>query len=476
VRSTGGPAALKPRRGTRAVVQTQDLLRLDRERLAALLAQQLATLPHHRQRAWAAQHLAPSAASRSATPSKLAGLLREIEAFCATSRDGKYVSWVDDDGWQGGDDEDGEEFHEWTTLFADLTRSALALTHSAQHSAAVSAYRMLLGLLREAGQTTDILGNHGAPEDAIDLDLGRVIEAYARSLLATRPPGGVDAVLDELRPVAKQHRYAGGLVGLARALDAEGRARLRARLTGSADAGSRPGESSSSDAAEGLIALATVERKPAEVLALKERFASGNAIYLKEVLEHYQRKAERPVHAPDSLVVGEDQQDTPVEQRQLERAALVSHVQLLVLDRLPRVRLAPFTGKLLKAFTLDRVDDDGRQGLIAERRARDRGRIRHAIQHRARVRHLHDAAGHARRHGAILRPGRPPSLRRLVPGRPLPLVEDPVVTTRRALPRDLSGTDLDHCPNPPGTGAPARAPPAPDGRLPQLPGGLTRQG
>lgn len=42
--------------------------------------------------------------------------------------------------------------------------------------------------------------------------------------------------------------------------------------------------------AEGLIALATIERKPTEVLALKERFASGNAIYLKEVLEHYQRK------------------------------------------------------------------------------------------------------------------------------------------------------------------------------------------
>jgi hypothetical protein len=271
-------------------VQTQDLLRLDRERLAALLAQQLATLPPHRQRAWAAQHLAPSAPSRSATPSKPAGLLSEIEAFCATSRDGAYVSWVDNDGWQGSDDEDGEEFREWTTLFADLMRSALTLTRSAQHSAAVSAYRMLLGLLREAGQTTDILGNHGAPEDAIDLELGRVIEAYARSLLATRPRGGVDAVLDELLPVAKQHRYAGGFVGLAKALDSGGRARFRARLTGSADAGLRPGESSSSDVAEGLIALARAERKPAEVLALKERFASGNAIYLKEVLEHYQRK------------------------------------------------------------------------------------------------------------------------------------------------------------------------------------------
>jgi hypothetical protein len=206
VRSIRKAAVPKSRRVSRAVLRIQDLLRLDREQLATLLAQQLATLPYHRQQAWAAQHLASSAASRSASPSKPAGLLREIEAFCATSRDGAYVSWVDHDGWQGGDDEDDEEFHEWTTLFADLMRSALALTRSAQHTAAVPAYRMLLGLLREAGQTTDMLGNHGAPEDAIDLDLGRVIEAYARSFLAIRPPGGVDAVLDELLPVAKQYR------------------------------------------------------------------------------------------------------------------------------------------------------------------------------------------------------------------------------------------------------------------------------
>lgn len=100
----------------RAVVRTQDLLPLDREQLTTLLDQQLATLPYHRQQAWAVQHLASSTASASATPSKPASLLREIEAFCATSRDGACVSWVDHDGWQGGDDENGQEFQEWTAL------------------------------------------------------------------------------------------------------------------------------------------------------------------------------------------------------------------------------------------------------------------------------------------------------------------------------------------------------------------------
>jgi hypothetical protein len=266
------------------------LLGLDKQALAALLAQQLTKLPYHRQKEWAARHLSPSAPTGAATASKPARLLRDIEAFCGASRGGTYVSWVDDDGWQGADDEDSEEFQEWTTLFADLMKGALALTRAGRHAAAVRGYRMLLGLLREAGQTTDILGNHGAPEDAIDVNLSQVVEAYARSLLATRPAGGVDEVLDEILPVARLHRYAGSFMGLARALDAGARERLRARLTRSTGTGSDAASSRSADAAEGLIALARVERKPAEVLALKERFAPGTAIYLKEILEHYQRK------------------------------------------------------------------------------------------------------------------------------------------------------------------------------------------
>ncbi|MFQ5897394.1 MAG: hypothetical protein ACE5JN_04020 [Candidatus Methylomirabilia bacterium] len=48
----------------------------------------------------------------------------------------------------------------------------------------------------------------------------------------------------------------------------------------------------SPDEVEGLIALARVRRNQIEVLSLKERFASRNAVYLKEVLAHYEQKKE----------------------------------------------------------------------------------------------------------------------------------------------------------------------------------------
>lgn len=280
----------RQRSANRKTREKDGLLGLEKEKLAALLAEQIGTLPYHRQKEWAARHLPRSAETRSPTRSRPATLIREIERFCASSRSGAYVSWVDDDGWDGGDDAGGEEFEEWIALFTDFTKGALELTRWGRHREAVSAYRMLLELLREAGETTDVLGNHGAPEDALRLDLSKVIEAYTQSLLATGAPGGFDAVITEVLPVARKHRYAGGFIGLARALDAEGKERLRARLAKAIEAAPEARGFGSPDAAEGLIALARVERKAAEVLALKERFASRNAIYLKEVLEHYRRK------------------------------------------------------------------------------------------------------------------------------------------------------------------------------------------
>jgi hypothetical protein len=94
----------------------------------------------------------------------------------------------------------------------------------------------------------------------------------------------------------------------------------------------------------------------------------------------------------------------------VERAALAGHTQPLVLDRPTRVKLAPLASELSQAFTLDRAGDDGRAGLAVPRRARDRGRIRHATQQRTRVRHLHHATGHACRH--------PPEKRRKWVSRP----------------------------------------------------------
>ncbi len=164
----------------------------------------------------------------------------------------------------------------------------MKLTASGRHGDAVKAYEMLLGLLKEAGDTTDILGNHGAPEDSLDLDFGKVIEAYTRSLLATR--SSVEEVITEVLPVATKHRYGGGFLGVARALDRSGRERLRARLSGAAEAALKTDRHDSPAAVEGLIALAQVAKNEAEVLALKERFASRNAVYLQEALTHHQRR------------------------------------------------------------------------------------------------------------------------------------------------------------------------------------------
>jgi hypothetical protein len=74
-----------------------------------------------------------------------------------------------------------------------------------------------------------------------------------------------------------------GFLGLARALNAEGRERLRARLSAgiSAEPARNRGELADT---EGLIALARVGKNEKEALALKERFAAQNAVYLSEAL------------------------------------------------------------------------------------------------------------------------------------------------------------------------------------------------
>lgn len=278
----------------RAMIHRNDLLRLPKANLAELLAEQISNLPHHQQKQWAQRHLPDWPEGRSASRSRPAALLDEIEEFLAQSRSGAFVSWEDDHGWNDRYDlsDDGEEFEEWIERFTDLMKGALELTRSGRHTEAAKAYRTLLGLLKEAGETTDILGNHGAPEDSVSLDFAQVIEAYTRSLLASRTSRSVDEVITEILPVAKKHRYAGGFMGLARALAAEGRERLKARLSEAVEAGLKTDRPGCPDEVEGLIALARVRKNQSEVLSLKERFASRNAIYLKEVLTHYERKGD----------------------------------------------------------------------------------------------------------------------------------------------------------------------------------------
>ncbi len=276
----------------RAVIRRDDLARLGAARLAELLAERISALPYREQKRWASRHLPPEQKGQPSAERRPAALLKDIEEFCALSRRGAFVSWVDEHGWNGGLDEgdDGGEFHEWAELFTDFMKEALALTRSDKHKEAGTAYRMLLGLLKEAGETTDILGNHGAPEDSIPLDFSKVIGAYARSLLASRSSRSVDSTFTEILPVATRFWYAGGFAGLAEALDAESRERLKARLSRAVEAGTKTDRLDCPREVEGLIALATVERNQAEVLALKERFASRNAIYLKDALSHYERK------------------------------------------------------------------------------------------------------------------------------------------------------------------------------------------
>lgn len=269
------------------VIRRNDLARLGAERLAELLAEQISTLPYHEQKRWVARYLPRGQTAQPAAERRPAEVLREIKAFCALSRSGAYVSWTDDHGWDGGDD--GDEVQEWVETFAAWMKDALALTRSDRHKEAVTAYRMLLDLLKAAGETTDILGNQGAPEDAIHLNFSKIIGAYARSLLASRSRRGPDDVFNEIVPVATRFSYAGGFAGLARALDAEGRVRLKQRLSGMVEARMKAHAQECPPEASGLIALAEVERNQPEVLALKERFAPRNAIYLKDVLSHYQR-------------------------------------------------------------------------------------------------------------------------------------------------------------------------------------------
>ncbi len=273
----------------RAAVRKADLARLGEAKLAELLAEQIANLPSHRQTRWVREHL-PRGSKGSTSRSRPGALLEEIEDFCAQSRSGAFVSWIPEDEWSdpGDEGDESEAFGEWVELFTDFMSRALELTRSGQHAAAVRAYALLLGLLAEAGETTDILGNHGAPEDAIALDFARVVEGYTRSLVACR--GGVEGVITEILPLAKKFGYRGGFTGLARALDADGRERLKMRLTAAAEGALRTDRPDCPTEVDGLIALATVGRNRAEVLALKERFAPRNAVYLEEVLSQYERK------------------------------------------------------------------------------------------------------------------------------------------------------------------------------------------
>lgn len=273
----------------RSLVQAEDLARLGEARLAALLAEQISRLPYHRQREWVSRHLPAKGAAK---PS-LSRLLDDIEAFCTESRAGTFISWADEDGWDG-DAEGGEpeELKEWIEIFTDLMKGAQALSQAGRHVDAQRAYARLLELLNEARETTDILGgNHGDPLDWLPLDFAEVVEGCARSMLGSGGDRNIDDVLSRMLPIARRFRYAGGFLGLARALNAKGRDRLRARLTAGISAEPARDRGEPADI-EGLLALARVGKNEQEALALKERFAAQNAVYLSEALAYRRRQGD----------------------------------------------------------------------------------------------------------------------------------------------------------------------------------------
>jgi len=276
--------------GRSDIINKEALLKLSKEELAEELAGFLEGLPYHQQKKWVAAHL-PHSPQEQFSEVEGVELLPEIKDFCERSRSGEFVFWDDYDHYYGWDDSgDSEEFEEWTELFTDLMKSVMKLTLRGQHQEAVEGYRLLFGILKEAGETTDILGNQGAPEDFIDLNFAQAIKSYAVSLLQIKENRGPDAVIQDILPVAKDYSYCGGFTGLVEALDQKSRKRLREILTGVVEEELRLEKISCPDEVEGLIAIAAAEKNDLEILSLKEKFASRNAVYLREVIVHYQEE------------------------------------------------------------------------------------------------------------------------------------------------------------------------------------------
>jgi hypothetical protein len=283
------------RRPPLTAIAREDLSAVPPDTLADLLFELVSILPYHEQKRWARECLGVTKPSTRGArrPSAPARLLAEVQAFCAESRGGSYVTWQHyDDRWGGGsDDGEGEE---WAALFADLANKAIGMVRDTSSPDVATAIRLLFDLLHDAGETTDILGDAGAPEDLVETDLAALLEAYARSLLAATG-GNLDEVIAQAAPIARRHSWAGGYAALARALGDAGRAKLAGMLERAASARKDAAAPFSfPPEAAGLVDLANLEGDRKKALAIKERFASQNAIYLQEVLDHYRKQRDWP--------------------------------------------------------------------------------------------------------------------------------------------------------------------------------------
>lgn len=271
-----------------------DLLRLRKEELADLLEEFLAELSPGKRRKWVQRNLPELMKKKKISKIDESELVEEIKYFCDRSYNGDYVSWVPDNPWEE-EVYDYSNYEEWTEICSDLLNRTLEIAAAKKYDVAVKCFRFLFELHKQARDTADILGNQGAPEDSMEVDFKEVIYWYTKSLLATQ--NKLIDTINEILPIAQEYLYWGGFKGLAQALDADGREKLKARLWEIVNSLLQEKEDRrwiSTDEVDGLIAIAEVERDFKQVLSLKEKFANSNALFLKDVIDYYRKKKDWP--------------------------------------------------------------------------------------------------------------------------------------------------------------------------------------
>ncbi len=275
-------------------IKREDLLRLSREQLADLLEELLTGMSPGEQRKWIQRNLPEIMKKKKISQIDESELLEEIKAFCDRSYRGDYVSWVPDSPWEEGE-EDYSNYEEWTEICSDLFNRTLEIASAKKYDVAARCFRSLFKLLKEARFTTDILGNQGTPEDSMQVDFREIIQWHTKSLLAIQ--SDLSDTINEMLPIVQGWHYRESFKGLAQALDANGREKLKVRLWEIINSHLREKEDRrwiSPDEVDGLIAIAEEENNLKEVLSLKEKFAQRSPPYLQDVIDYYKKKKDWP--------------------------------------------------------------------------------------------------------------------------------------------------------------------------------------
>ena len=271
-------------------ITQEDLLRLGKEKLSLHLEKFLNTISPGKRKKWIRENMPELLKTKPNEKENPKYLITEIEDFIKESHSEVYVSWVNEHDWHSEDDEDDySNFESWTETFTDLLTRTINISKQSEHKTAVECFDKLFKLLQEASDTTDILGNQGAPEDNIYVDFSEAIACYTQSLLETKDK--FEEILDISTHLAKKYDYRDGYNGLVEVLDSEQRKILADRLWRiTKSEWKEHNERTAPDEVDGLIAIAELEKNKQEVLSIKEQFAKAHAGYLKDVLSHYEKK------------------------------------------------------------------------------------------------------------------------------------------------------------------------------------------